>query len=261
MQLPNWQLQLVKRLLRREERQSFKMADAHQTPTYHCLQEEELTWLNVIVTVVAILSFLGSLVVILSYFLSKENQTVARMILVHISLTNIGQVVSSLVGIADLHYKMWSPWIRVCSYQALSTAYFNISAMLWTAGLAVHLYLLILGKQNNIRHFVKYLSAVCYLLPLLVACWLFFTGRLGYAPQSMPGYCGLVGTKVQYSLDANNSNSLKCHQAHDVMGEVLGYNLWVLLTIVVILLLYVSALCHLKQHVSMLFPAQCRAYD
>jgi len=224
------------------------MSAAHQIPTYHCLQAAEPYWLNAIVVVVSVLSFIGSSVVILSYFMSKENQTVARTILVHLSLTNIGQVVSSLVGIVDLQYKAWPHWIPVCNYQALATTYFNISAMLWTAGLAVHLYLLILGKKNNVRHFVKSLCALCYLLPILVACWLFFTDKLGYAPLSMPGYCGLVGTHVRYTRDI--SGTLTCDPVHDVIGEVLGYNLWVLLTIAVVLLLYVSALSQLKRQVS-----------
>lgn len=216
-----------------------------------CFQHEEVpTYFRPVVGFVCVLSLLGSSIVILTYFLSKENQTLARTILVHLSLNNIGQVVASLIGIiADLNHKPWKPWTDWCKCQALATMYFNVSGMLWTAGLAVHLYLLILGKRNYIRHFVWYLSVLCYLLPMVVAGWLLLTDRLGYAPLSMPGYCGLAGrTGLQYvSIDDRKKD---CYPLLDFIGEILGYNLWVILTIAVVLLLYVSALCHLKLHVS-----------
>ncbi len=219
-----------------------------QEPISSCLEHKDVYYLRPVVGLICGLSLLGSFIVILTYFLNKENQTIARTILVHISVGNIGQVVASLVGIfGNLnHYSKAPWWSDLCQYQGAATVYFNVCTMLWTTGLAVHLFLLILSKKNDVSHFVKCLSVLCYLMPLLITAWLKFSSKLGSAPLSIPGYCGLKGLTYQ---NYSSSHGEYCILTIDYVGDFFGYNLWVILTIGVILLLYISALCHLKLHV------------
>jgi G protein-coupled receptor 157 len=212
--------------------------------------------LRVTIEVVCILSAIGSGIIIFSYCCYREHRTRARYILVHLSVCNIGQVVSNFIGTVenfdenaanftyDILTSNRSREEQLCTTQAFFTLYFSLCGMLWTVSLAVYLYLVILSmKQANYTKYFVWLSYLfCYGLPLLISVWLLLSSRLGYAPYSTPGYCGLVARRpFQMS---------ECDPERDVYGEFLGYDLWIILTILVTLLFYSSALCHLKYQVS-----------
>lgn len=223
------------------------------------LLEKPLT-LRVVVEVVCILSAIGSSIIILSYYCYKEHRTRARYILVHLSVSNIGQVVSNFIGTAanfDSTFRKASnfsydigTWDRsmeekLCTTQAFFTVYFGVCGMLWTISLAVYLYLVILSMKQTYftRYFVWLSYVLCYGLPLLISMWLLLSGRLGYAPYSTPGYCGLM-TRRPFQ------EGTKCDPDRDMFGEFLGYDIWIFLTIFLTLLFYMSALCYLKHQVS-----------
>ena len=228
-------------------------------------QFEAKTSLRATVLLTCTLSLIGSGIIILSYLCYKEHRTRARSIIVHLSLCNIGQVVSNLVGIAAdfndhfrgnstgtshivpfdvLHGNSASAMECVCTAQGFVTVYFSLCGMLWTVYLAVYLYLLILSVDRDyFTHCIVWVSYwFCYALPLLITVWLLLTRRLGYAPYSTPGYCGLV-TRRPFQKH-------HCDPKRDVFGELMGYDLWVILTILLTVLFYTSALCYLRQQVS-----------
>ena len=220
--------------------------------------------LRLVVETMCILSLIGSSVIILTYFCYKDHRTRARYILVHLSISNIGQVISNFTGLVanfdktfretrSFTYSLYG-WNRsldenLCSAQAFVTIYFSISGMLWTITLAVYLYLLILSMQQTYftRYFVWAGYVVCYCLPLLVAAWLLLRGSLGYAPYSTPGYCGLM-TRQPFQ-----KHGITCDPHREVYIEFLGIDIWIFLTIFVTLLFYSSALCYLRQQVSLIF--------
>ncbi len=215
--------------------------------------------LRVVVEVACILSIVGSSAIILSYLCYRDHRTRARYILVHLSISNIGQVVSNFTGVAanfdatfkstrSFSYDLYSNRSleeNLCTAQAFVTIYFSISGMLWTINLAVYLYLLILSMRQT--HFTRYFVwlgyVICYSLPLLVAVWLLLSNRLGYAPYSTPGYCGLMTRQPFQEI------GIACDPARDIYAEFLGIDVWIFLTIFVTLLFYITALCHLKQQV------------
>ena len=215
--------------------------------------------LRVIIGVVCVLSATGSCIIILSYCCYKEHRTRARYILVHLSISNIGQVVSNFIGTVvnfDRTFKNsknFSYDIRtdrrigeqLCTTQAFFTVYFSVCGMLWTISLAVYLYLVILSMKQAYftRYFVWLSYVVCYGLPLLVSVWLLMISRLGYAPYSTPGYCGLM-TRRPFQEGVN------CDSTRYIYVEFLGYDIWIILTIFLTLLFYMSALCYLKHQVS-----------
>ena len=221
---------------------------------------EKPVGLRVVVAVACVLSMIGSSIIILSYLGYKDHRTRARYILVHLSISNIGQVVSNFTGVVanfdstfkntkSFSYRVYnnrSLEENLCSIQAFVTVYFSISGMLWTISLAMYLYLLILSMRQT--HFTRYFVwlgyVICYSLPLLVATWLLMSDRLGYAPYSTPGYCSLT-TRRPFQ-----NRGIKCDPGRDVYGEFLGIDIWIFLTIFVTLLFYITALCYLKQQVS-----------
>ena len=224
---------------------------------------EKPVGLRAVVEVACILSMIGSSVIILSYLCYKDHRTRARYILVHLSISNIGKVISNFTGVVanfDSTFKNSKSFSysvsdsnrsleeNLCTAQAFVTIYFSISGMLWTMTLAVYLYLLILSMRQT--HFTRYFVwlgyVVCYSLPLLVTTWLLLSDRLGYAPYSTPGYCGLT-TRRPFQ-----DRAITCDPDRDVYGEFLGIDIWIFLTIFVTLLFYITALCYLKQQVSAL---------
>lgn len=217
--------------------------------------------LRVVVEVVCILSAIGSSIIILSYYCYKEHRTRARYILVHLSISNIGLVVCNFIGTVanfdstfrknsnfsyDIRTKNRLLEEHLCTAQAFLTVYFSVCGMLWTISLAVYLYLVILSMKQTYftRYFVWLSYALCYGVPLFVSVWLLLSSRLGYAPYSTPGYCGLM-TRQPFQ-----KGLAKCDPHRDVYGEFVGYDIWILLTIFVTLLFYMSALCYLKHQVS-----------
>lgn len=221
---------------------------------------EKPSSLRVVVEVVCILSMIGSSIIILSYLCFKDHRTRARYILVHLSISNIGKVLANFTGEAadfDSYFKTNTNFSNVysrnrtvveylCTAQAFFTTYFSICGMLWTVCLAVYLYLLILSMKQAyfMRYFVWLGYIVCYGIPLLITLWLILSNRLGYAPYSTPGYCGLVSRKPF------QKHHIKCDPIRDVFGEFVGYDLWIFLTIGLTLLFYMSAICYLKHQVS-----------
>lgn len=236
------------------------MADESVEDCINGLLEKPLS-LRVVVQVVCALSLVGSSIIIFSYLCYKSHRTRARYILVHLSLSNIGQVVSNFVGVTvnfDSTFNRTSEFSydvlrghnrssveQLCTTQAFLTVYFSLCGMLWTVCLAVYLYLVILGtKQSDFARYAGYV--LCYTLPLLVTVWLLLSQRLGYAPYSTPGYCGLVTRKP-----FQGHRYAKCDPERDVLGGFLGYDIWVVLTILLTVLFYITALCYLRQQVSM----------
>lgn len=227
---------------------------------------EKSTSLRVVVGVACILSAIGSSMIILSYLCHKEHRTRARYILVHLSISNIGQVICNFVGAVanfdgsfkksnnfsyDVYATNRSTQEQLCTAQAFLTVYFSVCGMLWIISLAVYLYLVILSMKQSYftRYFVWLSYLVCYGLPLLVSVWLLLSMRLGYAPYSTPGYCGLA-TRKPFQKHRPGHHHARCDPETDVFGEFLGYDIWIFLTITLTLLFYMSALCYLKHQVS-----------
>lgn len=216
--------------------------------------------LRVVIEVVCILSAVGSCIIILSYCCYKEHRTRTRYILVHLSISNIGQVVSNFIGTVanfdgtfrnsnnfsyDIYYANRRIEEQLCTTQAFFTVYFGLCSMLWTISLAVHLYLVILSMKQAYftRYFVWLCYIYCYGLSLVVSAWLLLSSRLGYAPYSTPGYCGLV-TRRPFQ------KGVPCDHVTDIYADFLGYDVWIILTIFLTLLFYTTALCYLKHQVS-----------
>ncbi len=203
------------------------------------------------------LSVVGSALIILSYLCFRSLRTRARLILVHLALTDMGVAIANLVGIVvnfDQYYPQsnphswYSPNISIqilCKTQASFAEYCTLSSVLWTSCLAVYMYLLIVNQsQKQIKYFLLFSYAFCYGMPLLVTLWMLSTQRLGYSPYNSSGWCSVILVKPYYG---NSKTRI------DLMADVLGYDLWVFLTMTLILVLYISVFTYVRQQVSLCF--------
>ena len=209
-----------------------------------------------------ILTIFGSLLIVLSYVCFRGLRTRARFILVHLAIADMGVGISNLVGISvnfDKYYlhshtaseiepfKPNSTDIgHLCKTQAFFAEYCTLSSVLWTMCLAAYMYLLIINKsQKQMKYFMWFSYLFCYGMPLLVSIWMMFTGRLGYAPYDSSGWCSIIVVLPYKQWWEGNAPRTDV----DLFSNILGYDLWIFMTIILIMLLYISVYCYVKQEV------------
>ena len=220
------------------------------------------TGIRVVSGITCVLSILGSLLIILSYFCFRDLRTTARYILVHLSLTDLGVGLANLIGDAvnfDQYYvnstndRYINPSQTVdnlCKAQAFFAEYFTLSSVLWTLCLAVYMHILIINRsRTHLKYLVWFFYAFCYLMPLLISVWMLGTNRLGYAPYDSAGWCSIISVKPHFQFTVLSQETYV-----DTFSDIFGYYLWIYLTIVLTLLLYISVFCYVRLEVrSLLF--------
>ncbi len=201
------------------------------------------------------LSIVGSVLIILSYLCFRSLRTRPRLILVHLALTDMGVGLANLVGVIvdfDWYYlhedspdETFHPNMSIailCSAQASVAHYCTLSSVFWTSCLAVYMYLLIVNQsQRQMKLLMWFFYVFCYGMPLLVTVWLLCTKRLGYSPYNSSGWCSIIMVKPWHNK--------KLQLDIDLMSDVAGYNLWIVLTITLIVPLYLSVYFFVRQQV------------
>ena len=210
---------------------------------------------RVLVGTACVLSMFGAALILVSYVFFRSLRNRARLVLVHISLMDLGTVLSKFVGNAvdfDRYYVSYNgsctvysaprlDYVRACETQAFLLHFFTLGSVLWTTSLSVYLYFLLVHHRTSYARRSHQLSYfLCYGLALLVNLWLLLSGKLGYGGN---GYCGMVavdpltGRPNQYAA-------------------VLGYDLWVYFTMTFVPVLYLAVHLYLRDVVGL---PQCLA--
>ncbi len=226
------------------------------------------TTLMTIVGITCFFSIIGSILIILSYLLLRDMRTNARLILVHLSLADLGVGMANLFGDAvqfnKYFYNTSAPTksrgaysLRstsmgdLCKVQAFVAHFCTISSVLWTMMLAVFMYTVI-TKMNHVilsKKNWKFMIFACifsYGIPLLITIWMICTNKLGFAPSDTSGWCGgiIIRPRPQIYYEDHIHYKYK-----DYMAAIFGYDLWIVLTCVVIMVIYGSLHCYVRQEV------------
>ena len=113
--------------------------------------------------------------------------------------------------------------------------YGTLGSILWTNALAVYIYVRIVVNDSQLcRQTVSCFYVICYGLPLIMTIWFASTGRLGYDPLYGAGWCTLI-------LDTNSSMSS--------FVLLMGNNMWIYVTIILIPAIAISLICFLNLEV------------
>ena len=211
------------------------------------------------------LSIIGSILIIFSYLFFKDLRTNARLILVHISLADFGVAVCNLFGIAfdydrfkninsttDIQSSVFTSTTvkHLCRAEAFIAHFSTLSSVLWTMALAAYMYAVVITKLNNGnkneenkqgKWFVRISCVICYGLTIFVDVWMFCTGKLGYSPSYTSGWCGTI----------TNYRELE-EKRRDYMSVFFGYDLWIILTMFFIVVIYLSLHFYVRNEVSAL---------
>ena len=210
------------------------------------------------------LSIVGSLLIILSYVCFPVLRTKAREILMHISFMDLGAAACNLIGIIvnfDHLYRKCAtsntytldddatdvgdyphcPSISTqvsCILQGCFAVYFTLASIMWTISLAIYLYILICqNSSKNARSFVLFAYMFCYIMPAGIVGWLLGTKRISYSPYESTGWCSVVFKNPQTG-------------SRDVFGALIGYDLWIYLTFLLVPLFSITVHLHIRQKVS-----------
>lgn len=210
--------------------------------------------LRAVVGVTCSLSMAGSLLIILSYILFRDLRTNARLILLHLSLADFGVAFSNLFGACyqfDRFFHFNSTVLsppsvrRLCTAQAFLAHFSTISSVLWTMMLAAYMYTVVVkfsssgvaAKKN--QWFMRFSYVFCYGITLFINVWMLCTQKLGFSPFSTSGWCGTILHRV-------NSGAREVNY----LIAIFGYDLWIVLTTVVIIVIYFSLHFHVRREVS-----------
>ena len=190
----------------------------------------------------------GALLIIVSYFAFKDIRTKARFILLHLSVGDFGVGCVNFLG-AVIYFEKYidatcrhgnhayplscSAYKGLCKTQAFFASFFTIASILWTLVLAMYVYVLVVDTSRRLSNvLLKFAYLVCWGLPLYVSLWFVLTDRLGSTRVGGGGWCSLRAEKK----DGNVS----------LFTVLFGSDIWVMMTFVLILLLYVSTHIFLK---------------
>ena len=236
-------------------------------------------WVRSISIISCSLSIVGSLFIIASFLCFKELRSLGRQILVNISAMDLGVALANLVGAAvyfDGYYMMQnncttkytpvfsSTWKArdnllgngshvicpksgiidgLCISQAFFSVYFTYASILWTNSLSIYLYLRIVHNSTThlARSSLRFSYVFCYLMPLFLSVWLVLSGKLGYSPYESSGWCSIV---LRDPADGNKRN---------IFVSIFGYNLWIILTFVLVPILSLTVHLYVRNEVSSFF--------
>ena len=216
--------------------------------TYNIFMNKHVA-VRVTVATACCLSMIGAIFVILSYVCFKDLRSQARQILVNLSLMDFGVGLANFTGIAinfDRLYMNMSTGIplypsfavrALCQGQAFIAFFSTYGSVFWTISLAVYMYLLVFQDTKRTNFFGRVFLVICYVLNYSMAVglclWFLFTNRFGNSPYGSTGWCGVV-------IERGNDRYL------NYIGIVIGYDVWIYLTMILCTAIYVSIFIHLN---------------
>lgn len=132
----------------------------------------------------AILSMLGTTIIVLTYLLWKEIQSPSRRILVYISVADFFLAFGNLVGVLTRSR-------TVCLVQSIVVTFSSLSSFVWTVFMAVYLYYSCSERKFISRGFLFCIFHVIgWGLPFIITCIASYEAKLGYnADIVTSGWC------------------------------------------------------------------------
>lgn len=195
-------------------------------------------------------SMLGSALIIFTFIMWKDMRTVARAIVVFLSIadffTAAGYLFGSLVSYRHQHghYDL-NEYKYLCAVQSFVTSAFPISSFLWTAYLATYLYVaIVIANPTLAKKLVVLFHITGWGIPLAICLPAVLTGHLGSSnDQTSVNWCFVSFN----ATNPGNANELKKRLAEYFGFELLCGKFWEIATYFVAVYLYVSVKMVLKK--------------
>ncbi|XP_034552282.1 G-protein coupled receptor 157 [Notolabrus celidotus] len=155
------------------------MADGNQTVIH--LSEQ------VVVLFSCALSFLGSSLIILTFFIFKDLRTTPRRLLVYLSVSDWLSAVSYAYGV----WRVFHTDSLDCIVQGAVSTFANTSSFFWTVAIAVYLYVFIVRSSQRVADsLVLGFHLVSWGVPLAITAAAVSLSKIGYdASEVSVGWC------------------------------------------------------------------------
>ncbi|KAG8434416.1 hypothetical protein GDO86_012694 [Hymenochirus boettgeri] len=151
------------------------------------LRENLYFFEQVIVLLSCVLSFLGSILIIVTYILWPDLRSRPRLLLLFLSIADLLSAVSYFYGVLrNFDESTWD-----CVTQGALSTFSNISSFFWTVAVAVYLYITIVQSQQNFAdQIVPWIHLISWGVPLVITLSAVFLEKIGYdASYVSVGWC------------------------------------------------------------------------
>ena len=192
-------------------------------------------------------SCLGSLLIILTFFILKDMRTGSQKIITLLALADLISAVGYIIGSSNYlqHHKTLNltdvntstsckSFSNVCTAQAAVTTWSSNVSFYWTVILAFYFFLIIVFKRIKLasRLMVVY-NIIAWLVPLIIVIPLLAYNKLGYAHYAASNWC-FVNTKTVVDK-------------MDTLVILAAGKFWEILSYILVTVLYVLIYCAMRK--------------
>ena len=215
-------------------------------------------WVRTVVGLTCVLAMIGAAFIIFTYVCFPDLRSKPRAILLQLSVMDFGIGCANFVGDVvnfDRFYHNGSCDSEghlvfhetnalangFCVAQAFFAHFCTIGSVLWTMGLSVYIYFLIVHHKKpwKAKYALWLAYVLCWGIPMLDTLWLLGSKRLGYSPYDTSGWCGPIVINP------------KTREPNAFLNFI-SYDVWIVLAMLVVPLLYFAVELYLRVEASLL---------
>ncbi len=196
-------------------------------------------------------SVLGSLLIVFSYWRWKDIRTGSHTVVTWLAIADMFTAGGYILGSANFikYYDLPSGTFacvhfqQICKIQSFLTTWSSMSSFVWTAYLAIYIYLtLVRGRIILANRLIPLVHVIAWIGPFFIAYPLLIVKKLGLSRVSASNWCfvsvlnsELEGTELTTKV---------------FLLTLWAGKLWELVTYVLVVVLYVLVKCHIRKEVS-----------
>jgi G protein-coupled receptor 157 len=185
-------------------------------------------------------SCLGSVLIILTFFILKDMRTGSQKIITFLAIADLISAVGYIIGSANyLHHRNSTTdcgdFIKVCEGQATVTTYSSLVSFILTVILALYFFLIMVFKRVRVAsNLIILYNIIAWGGPLVVVIPLLAFKRLGYSHYAASSWC--------YVKDVNKTLT---KDAESIVVILMAGKFWEILSYIVVSVLYVVITVHI----------------
>lgn len=190
-----------------------------------------------------VLSCLGSLLIIFSYWRWKDIRTGSRSVITFLAIADFFTAFGYIIGSSNYiaYYGDYENTLRcakfqeICEIQSYITTWSSLSSFAWTCALAIYLYFTVVRKRIALAlKIIPFFHVIAWGVPIAICLPLLIRGKLGYSPFAVSTWCFIGSAMESSKLDAETIGLIF------LAGK--GFEIF---TYILVVVLYIVIKCHI----------------
>ena len=195
----------------------------------------------------SVLSCLGSLLIIFSYWRWKDIRTGSRSVITFLAIADFFTAFGYIIGSSNYiaYYGDYENTLRcakfqeICEIQSYITTWSSLSSFAWTCALAIYLYFTVVRKRIALAlKIIPFFHVIAWGVPIAICLPLLIRGKLGYSPFAVSTWCFIGSAMESSKLDAETIGLIF------LAGK--GFEIF---TYILVVVLYIVIKCHIWKEV------------